>query len=513
MSPDTISSAPAAHAPAYARLAARFARIGTLNECGAILHWDASVTMPPGGAPARGEHMAALAGLAHEMLVAPDASELLDAAEAEAAAGRLDPWQARNLALMRHQWRHASALPADLVEAQARAHAACEAAWRVARPASDFAAVRPLLAEVVRLQGEAAAARGAALGIAPYDALLDSFERGVTEAMIGPIFARYQEFLAEALPAILERQASAPAPLPLPGPFPVAAQEAFVRALVAGMGFDFDHGRLDISAHPFCGGIPSDVRITTRYDEADIAQALMGVLHETGHALYERGLPAAWARQPVGAAAGMAAHESQSLIVEMQASRSDAFLSWLGPRLHASFGGAAEPYAPANLARAWRRVAPGFIRVDADEVTYPAHIILRYRLERALIAGELAVADLPGAWNEGFRALLGLAVPDDRRGCLQDIHWYDGAFGYFPSYTLGAMAAAQMFAAATAAVPEIVPALGRGEFAPLIGWLRAHVHARGSREDLQGMLKQATGAPLDPARFIAHLRQRYLGGA
>ena len=252
------------------------------------------------------------------------------------------------------------------------------------------------------------------------------------------------------------------------------------------------------------------MRITTRYDEADFTQAVLAVVHETGHALYERGLPESFARQPVGEAAGMAAHESQSLIIEMQACRSDAFLGWLGPELHATFGGDAAPYRPANLAQLWRRVERGFIRVDADEMTYPAHVILRFRLEQALIAGDLSVDDLPGAWNEGFHALLDITPPDDARGCLQDIHWYDGAFGYFPSYTLGAMAAAQLMAAARRAVPGLDAALAKGDISPLLGWLRAKVHGVGSLLGFNDLLRAATGKPLDPADFTRHLTARYL---
>jgi carboxypeptidase Taq len=227
--------------------------------------------------------------------------------------------------------------------------------------------------------------------------------------------------------------------------------------------------------------------------------------------MYERNLPEPWARQPVGEAAGMAAHESQSLIVEMQACRSDAFLRFLGPQLLASFGGDAAQYAPENLGRLWRHVSRGFIRVDADEITYPAHVILRFRLEQALIGGSLSVADLPEAWNDGFFQLLGVRPPNDAQGCLQDIHWHDGAFGYFPSYTLGAMAAAQLMRAARAAVPGLDAALARGEMAPLMGWLRENVHSQGSRLGFQDLLRHATGKPLDPADFTAHLRARYLG--
>jgi carboxypeptidase Taq len=276
------------------------------------------------------------------------------------------------------------------------------------------------------------------------------------------------------------------------------------------LGLDFDHARLDQSAHPFSGGTPTDVRITTRYLEDDFTSAILAVVHETGHALYERGLPLAYARLPVGEAAGMAMHESQSLIVEMQAFRSDSFLGWLGGQLHETFGGAPEPYRPDNLGRLWRRVQRSTIRVDADEMTYPAHVILRFRLERAMIAGDLLVGDLPGAWSDGLHSLLGIRPPDDAQGCLQDIHWYDGAFGYFPSYTLGAMAAAQLMQAARAQVPGIDEAFGHGDLSKLLGWLRVHVHGVGSRLDFNAILEQATGRKLDPVAFQTHLRKRYL---
>lgn len=494
---------------AYDALRDRFSRIAALDEVAAILHWDTSVTMPAGSAAARGEQMAALAGLAHQLLTAPELAGHLE--DAEERAGMLGADDRRNLALMRRKHLRATALPVDLVEAAARANSACEAAWRTARRESDFAAVAPLLAEVVQLTREQAKALAAATGLAPYDALMDGFQPGLSDARVAEILGPLEVALRDLLPLVLERQAAAPAPIPLAGPFPVEAQRALCRMLAEHAGIDFATARLDESTHPFCGGTPTDTRITTRYREDDAAQAILGVLHECGHALYERNLPRDWARQPLGESAGMAAHESQSLIVEMQACRSDAFLSWLGPQLHAAFGGDPAPYTARNLARLWRRVAPGFIRVEADEVTYPAHIILRWRLERALIAGDLAVADLPGAWNEGIEALLGLEVPDDARGCLQDIHWYDGAFGYFPSYTLGAMGAAQLFAAATAAVPEIPARLAAGDLAPLAAWLRDNVHAQGARFGFDDLLRTATGRPLDPDVFIAHLRARYLG--
>jgi carboxypeptidase Taq len=493
---------------AYDRLTTRFARIATINEASSVLGWDAAAMMPPGGAAARGDQLAVLAGLAHGLLTRPEVGD--DLAEAEAAGEDRGPWRAANLRLMRHAYTRATALPAALVEAQARVNSACEKVWRVARRHSDFALVAGDLEKVVALAREAAAALGEALGLAPYDALMDGFQPGIRTQAVAPVFADYEAFLRRALPEAEERQARRPVPEPPVGPFPLAAQEILCRQLAERVGLDFDHARLDRSAHPFSGGTQSDVRITTRYDEADFTQAVLAVLHETGHALYERGLPAAHQREPVGDAAGMAAHESQSLIIEMQACRSDAFLSWLGPELHGTFGGDPRPYRAENLARLWRRVSRGFIRVDADEMTYPAHVILRFRLEQALIAGDLIVADLPGAWNDGFRELLGLTPPDDARGCLQDIHWYDGAFGYFPSYTLGAMAAAQLMAAARRSLHELDAALARGDLSPLLGWLREKVHGLGSLLDFNGLLRAATGKPLDPSDFEAHLTARYL---
>ena len=489
------------------RLTARFSRIATLSEAASMLGWDAATMMPPGGGESRGDQLAVLAGVAHAMLTAPEVTE--DLAEAEAAPPD-EKWAAANLRLMRHSHTRATALPGDLVEARARANSACEKVWREARRESDYDQVRPYLETVLGLERQAAQALGEAVGLPPYDALMDGFQRGARAEAIAPIFADYEQFLRRALPEAEERQATRRAPVHASGPFPIATQEALCRRLSEHLGLDFNHARLDRSAHPFSGGTPEDVRITTRYDEADYTFAVLAVVHETGHALYERGLPQAWARQPVGDAAGMAAHESQSLIVEMQAARTDAFLSWLGPELHRTFGGAEEPYEAANLARRWRRIERGFIRVDADEMTYPAHVILRFRLERAMIEGRLDVNDLPDAWNEEFRRLLGIVPPDDARGCLQDIHWYDGAFGYFPSYTLGAMAAAQLMAAARRALPDLDEALARGDLSPLLGWLRENVHGKGSLLDFNGLLEAATGKALDPRDFEAHLTARYL---
>ena len=496
--------------PGYDLLVARFGRIGTIGEASAMLGWDASAMMPEGGAPARGEQLAVLAGVAHEMLTAPEIGDTLLQAASELHDAPEHGWERRNLALMRRAHARAAALPAHLVEARARAESECEMVWRGAKADDDFARVRAPLAALLAIVREEAALLGAASGTTPYDALLDSFQPGMPAARITPIFDRYEAFLREALPEAEAREARLPAAIPLPTPVPADAQELVCRALAGRAGLDWTHTRLDRSLHPFCGGTPTDVRITTRYDEDDPSRALMGVLHETGHALYERGLPLAWARQPVGQAAGMAAHESQSLIVEMQACRSDAFLSWLGPELARGFGADAASTAPANLQRLWRRVGRTFIRVDADEMTYPAHVILRFRLEQALVAGDLAVADLPGAWSDELHRLLGIRPASDREGCLQDIHWFTGLYGYFPSYSLGAMAAAQLMAAARRADGTIDTALAGGDLGPLVAWLRRNVHAHGSRYGFADLLETATGETFDPAHFERHLRARYL---
>ncbi|MGH7067359.1 MAG: carboxypeptidase M32 [Acetobacteraceae bacterium] len=490
----------------YLRLCERFRRLAVLGEAEGLLFWDAAAMMPPGGGPARGDQLALLARLVHEMLTAPELAADLEAAKAEGAAA--DPWREANLCLMRRAVRRAEAVPGALVEAAARANSACEKCWRKARARSDFGSVLPLFAEVVRLAREQAVALGEALELSPYDALMDGYQRGIGAADVEPLFARYEAFLARALPAAEARRDKEAKPLRPMGKFPEAAQEVLCRRMAERAGLSFDHARLDRSAHPFCGGSPSDVRITTRYDERDPLRALFAVLHETGHALYERGLPAVWARQPVGAAAGMAVHESQSLIVEMQACRTDVFLGWLGPELDRAVG--SDPaFTPQNLGRLCRRVERGCIRVDADELTYPAHVMLRFRLERALIDGTLAPAEVPAAWNAGMERLLGIVPTDDASGCLQDIHWYDGTFGYFPSYSLGAMAAAQLMAAARSVLPRLDAAFAEGDLSPLTGWLARHIHAKGSLFGYDELLREVTGRPLDPALFEEHLRRRY----
>ncbi len=492
----------------YAQLTAIFDHHHHLRSAAEVLEWDAAVMMPPRAADLRGSQLAALRVGANELLASSRTRELLDAVEETS----LDDWQRSNVALMRRAHVHASAVPNALVEARAKVATACETTWRGARRDADFARLAPLLGETVRIMREVAHAKAEALGVSPYEALADEYEPGVRIADLDALF----ETLASELPtlvfAIMDRQAREAPAMPLAGPFPTEKQAALGRSLAARLGFDFEQGRLDVSTHPFCGGSPEDVRMTTRFDEADFLTGVMSTVHETGHALYELGLPREWVRQPVGKAVGMAMHESQSLLVEMQACRSPEFLTFFAPLAREHLGRSEDPaFSVENLLRHSLRVERGFIRVDADEVTYPLHVILRYRLERALVANELEIGDLPSAWNEAMRALLGVVPPDDRLGCLQDVHWPSGTFGYFPSYTMGAIAASQLFRAACAADADVRGKLAVGDFRPLLSFLRMHVHGQGSRFGTQELLERVTGKRLDPSGFLKHLRERYLG--
>ncbi len=492
---------------AYSDLEDRFRRILTLRDVSQILQWDGSAIMPPGGAAGRADQLAELEAIRHGLISTAKTSALLSEAE---QLGNLDDWQAANLKAMKHLWVHGTALTEKQVVDLSRASSACETVWRTARAGADFAAVLPSLEKLVTMVREAAKAKSDALGLSLYDALLDQYEPGGRSDQIDQHFAVLEDFLPGFLDQVLQHQQGQPTARRPPGPFPEAAQRALGLKLMTALGFDFDHGRLDTSLHPFCGGTPDDVRITTRYDEDDYSSALMGVLHETGHALYERGLPANWRYQPVGDALGMATHESQSLLVEMQVCRSRPFLDFAAPLMAEAFHGAGPAWQPDNQYRLLTRVERGLIRVDADEVTYPLHVILRYRLEKAVIGGDLNVADLPTAWNDGMAELLGVRPANDRQGCLQDIHWYDGAWGYFPTYTLGAMTAAQLFGAARTAKPEIGQGIPLGNFKPLMAWLGENVHCLGSSISANDIVVRATGKPLDSRAFINHLKSRYL---
>ncbi len=494
----------------YLALESRFRDIGHLQHIESILLWDEAAMMPPGGGAARADAMSMLAGVVHERITSPDIGDLLEAADA--AAENLDAWQRANLAQMRRAWRHATALPGDLVMATQLVAMTCEQTWRGCRPRQDWETVRPKLEELLRLKQEVGQRLGEAENLAPYDALLDTYEEGLRSDLVERHFSDLGEFLPGFLEQVLERQGRRPL-LPLQGPFPVDRQRAVGIELITALGFDFDHGRLDVSHHPFCGGVPDDTRITTRYREDNFLPALMGMLHEAGHGLYQQGLPAGWREQPVGDALGAAVHESQSLLMEMQVCRSRAFLDFAADLVRRGFG--ANPDDPAwsrnNLLAHYTRVSRGYIRVDADEVTYPLHIILRFGMERALISGDMAVSDIPEAWNEQMQSLLGLSTEDNLKdGCMQDVHWFAGLFGYFPTYTLGALTAAQLFAAAREQVDGLDDAIRQGDFRPLLDWLRANVHEQGRLRNADQMLREVTGRSLSTEPFKRHLRARYL---
>ena len=492
----------------YAALHAWFERVGNVRHAQAMLSWDEAVNMPPGGGAARAESLAELARIAHDRVSDARVGDWIAGARAEA---ELDDWQGANVDEIERAWLRARALPADLVVASSRANTLCEQAWRTARPRNDWDAVAAPLKEGMALARERAACVGAALGQAPYDALLGGYEPGMSREVIDPVFARLKETLPAVLDAALGAQRD---PVPLPGPFEEHHQTELAQTLMRRLGFDFDRGRLDTSHHPFCGGRPDDVRITTRYSAEDPLESLFAVLHETGHALYEQGLPTQWRGQPVGESGGMALHESQSLFLEMQVCRGAAFLRFAAPIVRDAFGG--DPEDPAwsadNLLCTAARVRPGRIRVEADEVTYPLHVTLRYEIEQALMADEMRVGDIPEAWNARMQSYLRIDTSGDYRdGPMQDVHWFAGLVGYFPTYTLGALTAAQLYEAAARDLPDLDDAIARGDFGGLRAWLRDRVHSAGRLRSTLEIVRGATGAELGVEAFLAHLQRRYLG--
>lgn len=494
--------------PAYAELVAVYSRIHRLSHAAAILSWDRNAMMPPKGNAARAAATAELHGLIHGLRRDPRLVELIRRAEDEP----LDDAARANLREIRRDWREANALPETLVTAKTVAGARCEHAWRSQRPANDWAGFLENFRQVVHLSREEALRLAESSGLAPYDALLDRYEPGMTAAELDRLFGDLRRWLPALIGRVREAQRGEAALTP-PGPFAVSAQRALSLAVMALLGFDFGAGRLDESAHPFTGGVPEDVRLTTRYDEDDFFPALRSTIHETGHGRYSQGLPRDWLDQPLGRARSFGIHESQSLFFEMQLSRNRAFVGLLPPLLEAHFG-ARPGFDADNLHRLATRVAPGRIRVEADELTYPLHIVLRYEIERALIQGEIEPEDVPALWDARMEALLGIDTRGDYRdGCLQDVHWSEGAFGYFPSYTLGALYAAQWFAAVRRAVPDVEARIAAGDLAPVFDWLGTHIWSQASRWDTAELVRRASGTALDPAHFRAHLEARYLGAA
>ena len=496
----------------YTTLQKTFHRLAQLEHAQAMLGWDQAVMMPPGGNSARGKAMAELSVMSTEILQDPSLADAFSAAENEAD---LSDWQRANLREMTVQWKQALAVPKELVEAQALASNECEHAWRTLRPENNWADFEPMLQKVFDLAKESAQALKAALaderGYAnDYDALIDLYDPGTRMARIDPVFDELKATLPGLLQNILERQNSQAKPLLPTGPFAIEKQDALARDLMDKLGFDFNAGRLDQTAHPFSGGVPEDARITTRYDENNVIEGLMGVIHETGHARYEMGRPKDWLSQPVGQAMGMGVHESQSLFFEMQLGRSRPFIEALSPLLRKHLG--VDPaFEPDNLHALYSQVNPGLIRVNADEVTYPMHVILRYELERDLILGNASVSDIPERWNIAMDKYLGLDTRGNYKdGPMQDIHWTMGAVGYFPSYTLGAMNAAQLHQAMIKQVPSAADGISHWQLQPIFNWLEQNVWSQGRFWNYDDLLKNASGETLNSHYFIDHLKTRYL---
>ncbi len=494
----------------YKQLEQEFKRLHAFRGALSLLRWDAAVMMPRGSADIRGEQLAALETEYHALLTSPRITRLLDRAQAN-AQGLID-WQVANLHEMRRQRDHAIATPVSLISQLARATSRAEVQWLEARQQGRFDLFAPHLEEVVSLVRDKAALLGQALNLGPYDALIDEFSPGITTTDIETVFKALSRRLPSLIREVISLQDSRSSKL-VSGKFPPGKQRALAVEIMKAIGFPFDRGRLDESEHPFTEGVPGDIRVTTRFDSADLFSGLLGALHETGHAMYDLGLPPEWRDQPVGRDRGMALEESQSLLLEMLVCRSRPFVTYLCPLLVKHFGVSGPEWDVENVYAHVTRVRRSLIRVDADELTYPLHILLRYDLEKKLLNGELAVRDLPDAWNSGMEQRLGIRPGSDAEGCLQDIHWAVGSFGYFPSYALGAVIAVQLYDSLRSEVTGLDEQIARGEFSGLFAWLRKHVHGMGAKLSVHELLKAATGKSLSAAPFVRYLEGKYLEGA
>ena len=502
----TACDAPASDAPAYGALTSAWTRLHHLSHMQSIVGWDQAANMPPKGVQARAAAMAEMAALLHRMRTDPALPGQLARAEQEPLT---DPQRA-NLREMRREWRQANALPESLVQRQQLATSHCEHAWRSQRPANDWPGFLGNFREVLALAREEAALLAAESGLSKYEAMMDRFEPGMTTARLDAVFGEVRQWLPGLVQRVMARQADEKVIQPK-GPFALDKQRVLCEQAMRLLGFDFEGGRLDVSTHPFCGGVPEDVRMTTRFTEHEFLGSLMGTVHETGHGRYEQNLPRDWLGQPLANSRSMAVHESQSLSFEMQLGAHPGFVHKIAPWVAAAFG--SQPaFEPANLHRLMTRVKPGLIRVDADEVTYAAHVILRYEIERPLIEGDIEPEDVPALWDAKMNELLGLDTRGNfKDGPLQDVHWPEALFGYFPCYSLGAMYSAQWFAAMRRAMPDLDERLMRGDFDAVFDWLRTHIWQAASRWSTDELARRASGEVLNPAHFKAHLEQRYLG--
>lgn len=493
---------------AYKQLEDRFSQIMTLKQIDSLLDWDRSVFMPEAAVDQRARQVEILNVKIHEMQTDPDVGEWL----AKVNRKDLSPWQAANVNVMDWLYLHATAVPAHLVASKMNQETRTEFVWRKARAENNFKLVQDDLARLLDIVREQAAAKSTKLKLPLYGALMDAYAPGMSVAEVDAVFDDVAAFIPGFLDEVLETQKE---PLPLDGPFDLKIQEELCQKVAQLLGFDPKWGRLDVSVHPFSSGHGDDVRITTRYKTEDFTDSLQGVAHEAGHGLYDRFTPREWHHQPVGVSQnmGMAIHESQSLSLDMQLGRSLEYWQYLTPYIQEAFGQSGPAWSAENIHRNVARVSRSFIRVEADEVTYPAHVILRYRLEKAMVEGTLEVKDLPDAWNAGMESLIGIAPPDDRRGCLQDIHWYFGAFGYFPTYALGAFIAAQFADKMKRDLPDVMQQVQKGNIAAFTGWLRDNVQNKGCLYSPPKLIEEVTGEKMNTHYFKKHVTERYLGRA
>ena len=469
-----------------------------------LLGWDEQVNLPSGSAEHRAEQSAFLAGLHHREGTRPEIDGWL--AELEADFEQLTEEQRTVVRWVRRDYDRARKLPEKFVAEKTEHASRAFHAWADARKRNDFAAYEPFLERNIALAQEEAALLGWEEN--PYDYHVDRHDPGMTAARIEELFGGLRAPLLELVGTILDSPVKV-APDFFRG-FEVERQELFVRKLIGLLGFDFDRGRIDRSLHPFCSGDGADTRMTTRYDRDNPLDAIFSAIHETGHGLYEQGLPLEHRSNPLGEAVGMAVHESQSRLWENQIGQSRAFWKHFEPLFRQAFRSQLSGISSDELYLAINAVRLNPIRVDSDEVTYNLHIILRFELEKALFLGDLKVRDLPGEWNRLSKEIVGLEPKNDAEGVLQDVHWSGAAFGYFPSYCLGNMMAAQLWYAVAEELPDLENDFERGDFAPLLGWLREKIHRHGRRFDTDEIVQQATGKPLAPDALLRYLKERYL---
>jgi carboxypeptidase Taq len=488
-------------------LRAHLGEIADLEDAAALLGWDQQTYMPPGAAEARAAQLSTLRKLAHERLVSDEVGRLLDELAGETAGLDPDSYEASLVRVTRRKRDREVKLPTDLVTRLSRARALGHSAWQKARAASDFALFLPHLEGLIGLAQETAEALGYEERM--YDALLDRFEPEIKTSQVEALFAELQAGLLPLVRAIAER-ADAVDDSFLRGQFDVDRQWAFGLEVIQKMGYDLNHGRQDRAAHPFTTSFtPADVRITTRVYPDQLKPALFATMHEAGHALYAQGVSRALDRTPLGEAASLGVHESQSRMWENIVGRSRGFWTYWLPRLRQAFGPQLAGVSDEAFYRAINRVQPSLIRVEADEVTYNLHIFLRFEMENLMLEGKVRAADLPELWNAKMVEYLGVRPPNDALGVLQDVHWSSGLMGYFPTYALGNLLSAQFYAQAVSELPHIPDEIERGEYASLLGWMRERIHSRGAKDTPAELVRRVTGGPLRTLPFLQYVTNKY----